>query len=269
MVDSRENYREEAQIVAQKPLMMDDRQLEALAEFAAGAGHEINNPLAIISGHAQLLLTQIDDPQQRRSLAVIAAQVKRAYEMIADIRLFARPPKPEFLWFDLYAKIDELVERQIPEFLPPGIVLQWQHDEPSLMLESDPVQMAVALLALIRNAVESLGEEGMITLNVKQDREANLAEIRVLDDGPGIPEEIREMIFSPFFSGRQAGRGLGFGLPKAWRIAKQCGGSLELDCRELPKTCFLLKLPLHKTPDDETVQKTKTKKAKPRGNHRR
>jgi len=221
-----------------------DEHLEALAEFAAGAGHEINNPLAIISGHVQLLLAQIDDPQQRRSLAAIAAQVKRAYEMIADIRLFARPPKPEFLRFDLYAKITELVEKQIPEFLPPGITLQWEHDEPSLLLESDPVQISVALLALVRNAIESLGEQGTITLEVKRNPKANQIEIRVSDDGPGVPEEIREMIFSPFFSGRQAGRGLGFGLPKAWRIAKQCGGSLELERGETAATCFVLKLPM-------------------------
>jgi len=218
--------------------------LEALAEFAAGAGHEINNPLAIISGHAQLLLAQIDDPQQRRSLAAIAAQVKRAYEMIADIRLFARPPKPEFIKFDLYAKIDELVEKQIPEFLPPEITLRWKHKEPVLFLESDPVQISVALLALVRNAIESLGEKGTITLKVLQHQEANQIEIRVSDDGPGVPDGIREMIFFPFFSGRQAGRGLGFGLPKAWRIAKQCGGSLELDCGEESKTCFVLKLPM-------------------------
>ena len=220
-----------------------DEHLEALAEFAAGAGHEINNPLAIISGHAQLLLAQIDDPEQRRSLAAIAVQVNRAYEMIADIRLFARPPKPEFRRFDLYAKIDELIEKQLPEFLPPGITLEWKHDEPMLMLESDPVQISVALLALVRNAIESLGEKGTISLEVKLDQEANSVEIRVSDDGPGVPDEIRGLIFSPFFSGRQAGRGLGFGLPKAWRIARQCGGSLELDPNEASTTCFLFKLP--------------------------
>jgi len=223
---------------------MANEHLEALAEFAAGAGHEINNPLAIISGHAQLLLAQVDDPQQRRSLATIVAQVKRAHEMIADIRLFARPPKPELRRFDLYAKIGELVKKQIPEFLPSEITLDWKHDESSLLLESDPVQISVALLALVRNAIESLGEKGTVTLEVKQDKETNTVEIRVSDDGPGVPDEIREMIFSPFFSGRQAGRGLGFGLPKAWRIAKQCGGSLELDCSEKSTTCFLLKLPM-------------------------
>jgi len=234
---------------------MDEQHLEAMAEFAAGAGHEINNPLAIISVHGQLLLAQIDDPQQRRSLAVIAAQVKRAYEMIADIRQFARPPKPEFIPFDLYAKIDELVEKQIPEFLPPGIVLQWKHDTPSFVMNSDPVQISVALLALIRNAVEALGEKGTITLEVKP-YEKEGVEIRVDDDGPGVPEAIREMIFSPFFSGRQAGRGLGFGLPKAWRIAKQCGGSLELECGEKGETCFLFKLP-HQSEPRQSEPRTK------------
>ncbi len=75
--------------------------LAAMAEFAAGAGHEINNPLAIIAGRAQLCLRDETDPERRRELALINAQVKRAYEMIADMRLFARPPRPELKTVEL------------------------------------------------------------------------------------------------------------------------------------------------------------------------
>ncbi len=214
--------------------------MDALAEFAAGVGHEINNPLAIISGHVQMLLTRTDDPETRRSLAVIAAQVKRAYEMIADIRLFARPPKPENREFDLYALIDELVEKKIPEFLPSGISIHWNHDEPELVMESDPVQISVALLALVRNSLESLGESGSVALEVFRTKSDGRIEISVTDDGPGVPEEIRSRIFSPFFSGRQAGRGLGFGLPKAWKIANQCGGTLRFEQDSEGKNRFVL-----------------------------
>jgi signal transduction histidine kinase len=69
--------------------------LEALAEFAAGAGHEINNPLTVISGRAQLLLREETNPERRHALALINAQAMRVYEMIADMMLFARPPRPE------------------------------------------------------------------------------------------------------------------------------------------------------------------------------
>ncbi len=222
-------------------MIPDDRLLDALAEFAAGVGHEINNPLAIISGHAQLLLSRADDPETRKSLAVIAAQVKRAYEMIADIRLFARPPKLEIERFDLHALVDELVEKKIPEFQPPGITVRWDHDQRELFLESDPVQLSVALLALVRNSLESLGENGTVALEAA--RTGDGAEISVSDDGPGVAEEIRPMIFSPFFSGRQAGRGLGFGLPKAWKIADLCGGSLRFETDSEGWNRFVLEIP--------------------------
>src|SRR5690606_20308915 len=74
--------------------LLEREKLEALAEFAAGAGHEMNNPLAVIAGRAQLLLKDETDAQKRRELAVIHAQAMRVHEMIADLMLFARPPQP-------------------------------------------------------------------------------------------------------------------------------------------------------------------------------
>ncbi len=235
-------------------------QLEALAEFAAGAGHEINNPLATIAGHAQLLLRQIEDPGQRRSLAVILAQTQRAYEMIADIRLFARPPEPRFELFDPVRLIDELVRKQRSELADRSIEIVFDPEESVLELESDPTQLSVVLLALFRNSAESIDENGTITISLglreknpaekisgernSKEGDSGVIEIVFADDGPGIPEEIRPLIFSPYYSGRQAGRGLGFGLPKAWRIINQCGGSIELNETVADSTAFRIRLPL-------------------------
>ncbi len=84
--------------------------LEALAEFAAGAGHEINNPLTVISGRAQLLLRDERDPERRHALALISAQAMRVHEMIADMMLFARPPRPELQPVELVELIDDLLK---------------------------------------------------------------------------------------------------------------------------------------------------------------
>ena len=224
---------------------LEQQKMNSLAEFAAGIGHEINNPLAIISGHAQLLLGQIENPQQRRSLAIIASQVKRAYEMIADIRLFARPPKPQMERFDLVAKIDELRKNQLPFIAEHSIDFRFEHEDSKIYIISDPTQISVALLALIRNAAESIGTaDGTIKVSARLiDLDEYKVEITVCDNGPGILPEILPLIFSPYFSGRQAGRGLGFGLPKTWQILKQCNGTIEVESEPSVETKFTIRLP--------------------------
>src|SRR5882724_357569 len=81
--------------------------LRALAEFAAGAGHEINNPVATIAGYAQQLLADETDPDRRHALATIGAQAYRIRDMIGDVMLFARPPQPRPEQIDLTAAVRE------------------------------------------------------------------------------------------------------------------------------------------------------------------
>ncbi len=213
---------------------LERRKLDALAEFAAGAGHEINNPLAIIGGHAQRLLRETENPEHRRLLAIIGAQVKRTYEMIADIRLFARPPKPEICRFDLVADLRRLVAEQTPLFQDAELSLEFSSDCDVWEIESDPVQIHLVVAALCDNAREAGGNARILLRGT---------EIIVEDDGPGIPEEIRSLIFDPYFSGRQAGRGLGFGLSKAWRIMQQLGGSIRLESGNGVRAVVSLSLP--------------------------
>src|SRR5437773_12387659 len=98
------DIRDEALFLAR----LEEEKLAALAEFAAGAGHEINNPLAVICGRAELLLREETHPERRRDLATIHAQARRIYEMIADLMLFARPPQPALAPVDLDGLLVEL-----------------------------------------------------------------------------------------------------------------------------------------------------------------
>jgi signal transduction histidine kinase len=223
---------------------LERQKLDALAEFAAGAGHEINNPLAIIGGHAQLLLREIENTEHRRQLAVITAQVKRAYEMIADIRYFARPPKPEIEQFDLVKWLQSLAEKQTPLMRELGIELHFATDSDSAMIETDPVQLHLVVSALCNNACDILqATGGNIWLRFRRMEKG--WEISVEDDGPGVSQEIRPLIFCPYYSGRQAGRGLGFGLPKAWRIMQQLGGFIKYEPSETGGAKFVVRLNPH------------------------
>jgi len=221
---------------------MDDferQKLDALAEFAAGAGHEINNPLAIIGGRAQLLLREIEHPEHRRQLGVIVAQVKRAYEMIADVRFFARPPQPEPVSFSLSDELKMLVAEQTPFMTEAGVTFHTDIDPAEeSVVESDPVLLHAAVNVLCNNAREAVQlTSGTVWLSLR--RVENAWEIIVKDDGPGVSEEIRPLIFDPYYSGRQAGRGLGFGLPKTWRIMQLLGGSIRYE----HEATFVLTLP--------------------------
>lgn len=230
-----------SELEARFQAVLEEEKLEALAEFAAGAGHEINNPLAIIGGRAQLLLTDETDPERRRELALMNAQVKRAHEMIADVRLFARPPLPEPESLDLVELVDRLIGDLASQALERATSLSRSGDAGPLVIEADPAQLNVALGALCRNALEAIGHDGHIEIAVH--RLARHAEIRVSDDGSGIPPEHRRHLFDPFYSARQAGRGLGFGLSKCWRIITNHGGRIEVQSEPARGAAFTITLP--------------------------
>lgn len=220
---------------------LEREKLDAMAELAAGAGHEINNPLAIIAGRAQLFLQDETDPERRREAAIIVAQVKRAHEMIADLRLFARPPQPEPETTDLAPLLDGVLADLAPQAAERGsVVVRAGHSGP-VSAVVDPAQIRVAVHALVRNALEATGHGGRIEVELRADDAC--AEIRVADNGPGIAEEDRRHIFEPFFSARQAGRGLGMGLSKCWRIVTAHGGRIEVDHRPGGGAVFVVRLP--------------------------
>ncbi len=206
---------------------LEAEKLEAMAEFAAGAGHEINNPLTVIAGRAQLFLRDETDPERRRALSLINSQAMRVHEMIADMMLFARPPEPEMEQIDLQELLGRLVEEVSPRAALQETTLRVTGRHGPIQLDADPVQLTVALQAMVNNSLEAIGRGGRIDIDI--DRSERGVEIRVTDDGPGMTLEERSHVFDPYYSARQAGRGLGLGLSKAWRIITNHGGRINVE----------------------------------------
>lgn len=220
--------------------------LEAMAEFAAGAGHEINNPIAVISGRAQLLLEGESNPQRRRELAVIHSQAMRVYEMIADMMLFARPPAPNRVACDLDALARTLVAEVAGKGHDRDVEIFLETNAQSTKAHADENQLAVALRALLENALNAVERGGHIWVRTKTSStpsDVSVVAITISDDGPGITAEVREHLFDPFYCGRQAGRGLGMGLAKAWRIVTNHGGRIEVDSEPRRGSTFEIVLP--------------------------
>lgn len=210
--------------------MLRDAKLAALGEFAAGAGHEINNPLAAISGRAQLLLRGEHDPERRRHLTTIGAQALRIRDLIGDAMLFARPPQPEPESLDLAQVLDRVVDRFAGRLAAKGLTVS-RDDSAVREIWADAVQLPVVVSELLRNAIEASPQGGVIRLEVRSERadDGDWVCFSVRDDGPGLTDESAEHLFDPFFSGRDAGRGLGFGLSKCWRIVTGHGGRIAVE----------------------------------------
>lgn len=220
--------------------------LDALAEFAAGAGHELNNPLAVIVGRAQLLLVRETDPGAIRSLRAILHQAQRAHRILRDLMYVARPPelRPRF------CQPEEIVRSCLRDFKAEadarGVRLLADQDEPASKVWADPDALRHLTEVLLRNALEATPRGG--TIHVIATGDARKLRWTVRDNGRGVTPEEGSHLFDPFYCGRQAGRGLGLGLPRAARIVAQAGGELLWHSTPGQGTIFHLHLPLAEPP---------------------
>jgi two-component system, NtrC family, sensor kinase len=235
--------------------------LSALAEFAAGAGHEINNPLAVISGQAQYLLRQlevldgpaeeIDNPveylanlkaQLAPALHKIVGQTQRIHGILTDLMQFARPTAPRAQAVDVGNAIQEVAASLQTLADEHGVRLVCAGAESHAAIQADPSHVRASLTALLRNAIEAAPTGGWAGIRVEREDSTRMVLV-VEDSGPGPGPLAQEHLFDPFFSGRSAGRGRGMGLPTAWRLASQQDGDVRFDGTRDGVTRFSLILP--------------------------
>lgn len=239
-----------------EPWSPDPERMEALAEFAAGAGHEINNPLATILGRVQLLLPGEDNPERRRHLETIIAQTLRIRDMIGDLMLFARPPAPQKSTVDLRKLVEQVAQKQRTEIELAGCLVDFQFDHTEFLdsdddeargyqADIDRHQISIVVAELLRNARQAMKEHGG-TIHVHLSRLEESPprfQLTVTDPGRGFSAADQKHAFDPFYSGRQAGRGIGFGLCKAWQIVRQHAGTIDITSTPGGPTILRVTLP--------------------------
>lgn len=229
-----------------------DLKLSALAEMAAGAGHEINNPLAVISGQAQYLLRKTTETLHRRSLETIVGQTERIHRILRSLMQFARPSPPVKKPLDLLRLVDEVGVSLVDYAEARKVTLRSRPEDQGkasapVMVEGDPGQLKTVLASLFRNAIEAAGSQGSVRVSIAHPRlpsRSEMVEVQVENSGPRLTPTEREHLFDPFYSGRSAGRGVGLGLPTAWALARSHGGDVKLVSQGAEPTCFVLQLPL-------------------------
>lgn len=219
-----------------------DAKLAALAEFAAGASHEINNPLAVISGHAQLLLNREPDPERRKQLGVIVRQTQRIHDLLQGTLQFARPSRPTVSSIRVSGVVTRVLSELEAEAQSKNLRLDFASNPEEPTVRVDQQQIRHALLQVLRNAITAAADGGWVgvCLEVVDGR----IEVGVEDNGPGPSQEDVDHLFDPFYSGRSAGRGRGLGLAIAWRLATNNGGEIRYEPSASGPTRFVLSFPV-------------------------
>jgi two-component system nitrogen regulation sensor histidine kinase GlnL len=208
--------------------------------------HEIKNPLGGLRGAAQLLERELPDAGLREYTQVIIQEADRLQRLVERMLGPHRPPQMRPL------NIHEVLERVRTLILaetPQGIEIQRDYDTSLPQIQGDAGQLIQTVLNIVRNAAQALSGHGEIVLRTRIARQVTLAMRRVplairvdiIDNGPGVAEELRDRLFYPLATGRPEGTGLGLAL--AQNLMHQHQGAIEWDSRA-GRTCFSLLLPL-------------------------
>lgn len=221
-------------------------QQKVTQEILRGLAHEIKNPLGGLRGAAQLLEKEFDNDDLKEYTQVIISEADRLQALVNRILGPSKLPKKQLVNIhEILERVRSLVLIEVSH----GIRIHRNYDPSIPDVNADPEMLIQAMLNIVRNACEALGETGNITLRTRVVRKFNIGEqrhnlvanIEIIDDGPGIPADIRENIFFPMVTGRADGTGLGLAITQS--LIQQHDGLIE--CQSEPgKTVFSVILPI-------------------------
>jgi len=216
--------------------------LAAIGQLAAGVSHEIDNPVGIILGYAELLLEDLDgaDPRRDDVLAIIE-ECKRCKRITGGLLGFARATPARRAPVALDLLVQQTLDSLRPQKLFRGVRLRCSSAElPPVVADAD--QLRQVLVNLLLNAVQAMEGEGELAVDLFAD--GGCAVIQVDDSGPGVPAGLRERIFEPFFSTKAKGEGTGLGLSVCRKLVEDQGGRLSVGDSPAGGARFRLELPL-------------------------
>lgn len=230
------------QLAEAKEQLLHQEHLAALGEMAAGVAHEIRNPLGIVASSAQLLEDKVaaGDSEAEELLQVIREETHRLNNLLNDFLAFGRATVPQIQSCTAQKFLRRCVDRfsNLPQTRDVHILLRCNPEHHPLRI--DPDLMEQALLNLVLNAAEASSPGDIIVVTCTSS--ANETIIDIQDNGTGIPEEIRDTVFTPFFTTKPKGSGLG--LANAFKSIRAHNGRIDIKDHTKTGTCIRIHLPV-------------------------
>ena len=218
--------------------------LQTLAEMAGGAAHELNNPLAVISGRAQLLSQVEADPDKKRMLKQIQDNASEITRIVEDLMAFANPHEPKPTRTNVRQMLDEAIQLAAMKEKVDKLNVEIDVEDSAGDIYVDSAQIASAVANVLCNSVESYKDKsGPIKIISQPAENDGLVELQITDSGSGMDAETLSKATQPFFSNRPAGRNRGMGLAHTHRLVQLNQGSLHITSRPANGTIVTILLP--------------------------
>ncbi len=222
--------------------LIQSEKLAGIGILASGVAHEINNPLSGIIGMAELALEEDDPTRQKAYLTDILSCAQRIGEITNGLRSYSRMAKKDEL---MEIDLNEILESSLKmvSFAFKGVKVDVERQlQPNLKIKANPGEIQQVFVNLITNAFQAMnGKKGMITLYTKSLEDS--VEIKIKDNGIGIPQKNLNKIFDPFFTTKKVGEGTGLGLNIVYRIVTKYEGKIEVESKVGYGTIFTIKFP--------------------------
>lgn len=220
-------FRDMTEVKALEEKARQHEKLAAVGTLAAGVAHEIRNPLSSIRGFAHYLKHRLKDrPEENEYASVMVREIDRINSVVSNLLTLARPAQIKKTKVSPTALVDHVLTIVSAEAASQGVVLTRGTEGHCRSIMADDSQLTQAMLNLVLNALQALGDAGRIEAGARE-TESQLI-LWIEDDGPGIDAANRERMFDPFFTTRSAGTGLGLAIVR--QIVSQHEGRIQVHC---------------------------------------
>ena len=227
--------------------LIQSEKMSAIGQLVSGVAHELNNPLAGISAFAQLLLAEKRfPPDQRTAAETIYSEARRASRIVQNLLTFARQHKAEKVQTSINQVLDDTLELRGYELRVRGIDVRREYDESLPDTMADAHQLQQVFLNLITNAEQAMEQRDghHHRLTVRTRRSGDTIRIEVEDTGAGIPANLIERIFNPFFTTKPTGSGTGLGLSISLGIVREHEGRIWAENPPQGGAKFIVEIPV-------------------------
>ncbi|MFA6505312.1 MAG: ATP-binding protein [Treponemataceae bacterium] len=224
--------------------LLQSEKMASVAEVAVGVAHEINNPLFIIQNYVELIKTRATDSDVQEKVSKIETELERIVEIVTSLLSFSRMKAPLERRVDLKETLDDIFLLLNHVFAEKRISVAKEYTTQAICVAGDENKLKQLFMNLIGNSIEAVLDNGVVALRVSKNDEQGYAEIAISDNGSGIPDDVADKIFAPFFSTKISKKNTGLGLSICRHIVEEHKGTIKFESVPGESTTFTVRLPL-------------------------